>query len=188
MTPSWPERAACVPPHSSRAQSPDRDHPHLVAVLLAEQRHRADRAAPASCGMTSAVTARSSVEHVVDPCLDVGAAPPPAPPRCEAKSKRNRPGAFSEPACVAVSPSASRNALCTMCVAVWAREIAAAALEVDLAERRDARPPTSPRDDPAAVHDQARAPASARRATSTTAPLARRDARPRSASWPPPSA
>ena len=40
------------------------------------------------------------------------------------KSKRNRPGAFSEPAWVAVSPSASRNALCTMWVAVWAREIA----------------------------------------------------------------
>ena len=39
------------------------------------------------------------------------------------KSKRNRPGAFSEPAWVAVSPSASRNALCTMCVAVCAREI-----------------------------------------------------------------
>ena len=39
------------------------------------------------------------------------------------KSKRKRPGAFSDPAWVAVSPSASRNALCTMCVAVWAREI-----------------------------------------------------------------
>ena len=39
------------------------------------------------------------------------------------KSKRNRPGAFSEPAWVAVSPSASRNALCTMWVAVCAREI-----------------------------------------------------------------
>ena len=39
------------------------------------------------------------------------------------KSKRKRPGAFSEPAWVAVSPSASRNALCTMWVAVCAREI-----------------------------------------------------------------
>ena len=39
------------------------------------------------------------------------------------KSNRNRPGAFSEPAWVAVSPSASRNALCTMWVAVCAREI-----------------------------------------------------------------
>ena len=39
------------------------------------------------------------------------------------KSNRNRPGAFSEPAWVAVSPSASRNALCTMWVAVWEREI-----------------------------------------------------------------
>ena len=40
------------------------------------------------------------------------------------KSNRNRPGAFSEPACVAVSPSASRMALCTMCVAVCERLIA----------------------------------------------------------------
>ena len=40
------------------------------------------------------------------------------------KSKRSRPGEFSEPIWVAVSPSASRNALCTMCVAVWARLIA----------------------------------------------------------------
>ena len=48
---------------------------------------------------------------------DVGTAP------VAEKSKRNRPGAFSEPAWVAVSPSASRNALCTMWVAVCAREI-----------------------------------------------------------------
>ena len=41
-----------------------------------------------------------------------------------AKSKRNRPGEFSDPAWVAVSPSASRNALCTMCVAVCEREMA----------------------------------------------------------------
>ena len=39
------------------------------------------------------------------------------------KSNRNRPGEFSEPAWVAVSPSASRNALCTMWVAVCEREI-----------------------------------------------------------------
>ena len=39
------------------------------------------------------------------------------------KSNLKRPGAFSEPACVAVSPNASRNALCTICVAVCAREI-----------------------------------------------------------------
>ena len=34
------------------------------------------------------------------------------------------PGEFSDPAWVAVSPSASRNALCTRWVAVWAREMA----------------------------------------------------------------
>ena len=43
-SPSWPDRAACVPPHSSRAQSPTEIDPHPVAVLLAEQRHRARRA------------------------------------------------------------------------------------------------------------------------------------------------
>ena len=42
----------------------------------------------------------------------------------DGKSKRKRPGEFSEPACVAVSPRISRNALCTMCVAVCALEIA----------------------------------------------------------------
>ena len=39
------------------------------------------------------------------------------------KSKRKRPGEFSDPAWVAVSPSASRNALCTMWVAVCERLI-----------------------------------------------------------------
>ena len=42
----------------------------------------------------------------------------------EGKSKRNRPGEFSEPAWVAVSPRISLKALWTMCVAVCAREIA----------------------------------------------------------------
>ena len=55
------------------------------------------------------------------------------------KSKRNRPGAFSEPAWVAVSPSASRNALCTMCVAVCAREIDRPPLEVDQRVRLERR-------------------------------------------------
>jgi len=38
--PSWPERAACVPPHAGVVA--DLDDPDGVAVLLAEQRHRAD--------------------------------------------------------------------------------------------------------------------------------------------------
>ena len=40
------------------------------------------------------------------------------------KSKRSRPGEFSEPIWVAVSPRISRNALWIMWVAVCAREIA----------------------------------------------------------------
>ena len=40
------------------------------------------------------------------------------------KSNRIRPGEFSEPAWAADSPSAPRNARCTMCVAVCDREMA----------------------------------------------------------------
>ena len=55
------------------------------------------------------------------------------------KSKRKRPGAFSEPAWVAVSPSASRNALCTMWVAGVRRgRSTGAALDVDQGLRADA--------------------------------------------------
>ena len=75
-----------------------------------------------SCDMISACTARSASTRSLtrastSTIADCGTAP------LAEKSNRNRPGAFSEPAWVAVSPSASRNALCTMCVAVWARLI-----------------------------------------------------------------
>ena len=40
------------------------------------------------------------------------------------KSNRSRPGAFSEPACAAASPSAPRRARCTRWVAVCEREMA----------------------------------------------------------------
>ena len=63
--------------------------------------------------MTSAVTAKLSKRSVLTRDstsfnTEIGTAP------VEGKSKRNRPGEFSEPACVAVSPSNSRKALCTM--------------------------------------------------------------------------
>ena len=73
--------------------------------------------------MTSACTARSATSTSLTVCstsasTDAGTAP------VEAKSKRSRPGAFSDPAWVADSPRASRIAWCTRWVAVWAREIA----------------------------------------------------------------
>ena len=50
--PSSPDRLTCVPAHSSRDQSPPiDDDPHLVAVLLAEQRHRAERPRASSIGI-----------------------------------------------------------------------------------------------------------------------------------------
>ena len=47
-TPISAVERTCVPPHSSReyVAVADLDHPHDVAVLLAEQRHRAERPAP----------------------------------------------------------------------------------------------------------------------------------------------
>ena len=69
-----------------------------------------------ACTPRSAST-RSLTRASTSSITDTGTAP------VAEKSKRNRPGAFSEPAWVAVSPSASRNALCTMWVAVCAREI-----------------------------------------------------------------
>ena len=102
------------------------------------------------------------------------------------KSKRKRPGAFSEPACVAVSPSASRNALWTMCVAVWAREIDR---RRSMSTSACAPVPTvtSPLEHLGLVHDQARVIGDCTSSTSTRAPLAS-SITPWSASWPPPSA
>ena len=40
------------------------------------------------------------------------------------KSNRSRPGATSEPACRACSPSSCFNVQCTTCVEVWARAVA----------------------------------------------------------------
>ena len=40
--PMSPVRSTCVPPQSSRGELAHADHAHLVAVLLAEERHRAD--------------------------------------------------------------------------------------------------------------------------------------------------
>ena len=73
--------------------------------------------------MTSARTVRSAASTSLTSCSTSGSTDG-GTAAGEEKSKRNRPGAFSEPAWVAVSPSASRNALCTRWVAVCARLIA----------------------------------------------------------------
>ena len=134
--------------------------------------------------MTCAVTVRSSISSSLTRCstsasTECGTAPG------EAKSKRKRPGEFSEPAWVAVSPSSSRNAWCTMCVAVCAREIAATARDVDLAPRLGAEHDLAVADD-RPVHDQVadrllHVHDLGQRAVAE--PI-----RPWSASWPPPSA
>ena len=74
----------------------DRDHAHLVAVLLAEQRHRAGLRPPRPGVMISACTPRSASTRSLtrastSAITDAGTAP------VAEKSKRNRPGAFSEP-------------------------------------------------------------------------------------------
>ncbi len=110
-----------MPPHSSRAQSPTETTRTSSPYFSPNSAIAPDLTASAWL-MISACTARSSritslTRASTSAITDSGTAP------AAEKSKRNRPGAFSEPAWVAVSPSASRNALCTMCVAVCAREI-----------------------------------------------------------------
>ena len=120
--PSWPERGHV----RAAAQLPrvvaDLDDPDPLAVLLAEQRHRAE---PARLGLRGDERVHLEVadQHLVDLLLDVvqhdgGTAPGVL------KSNRSRPGAFSEPAWVADSPRKLRMVWCTRWVAVCAREIA----------------------------------------------------------------
>ena len=85
--------------------------------------------------------------------------------KCE-KSKRRWSGATSEPVCFTCSPSTSRSARCSRCVAEWfarmrsRRRVVHRELD-DVADRDRARL------DDADVRDEARAPAAARRCTST---------------------
>ena len=57
-----------------------------------------------------------------------------------AKSKRSRSGATSEPFCATWSPSTSRSASCSRCVAEWLARIAGARCVVDLAAPAPRRP------------------------------------------------
>ena len=58
----------------------DGDDADPLAVLLAEERHRAELRRASSMAMTSAVTGQVVEQHGVDPRLDLAHAPPRAPP------------------------------------------------------------------------------------------------------------
>ena len=183
MTPSWPERPAWVPPHSSRAQSPT-EMTRTWSPYFSPNSAIAPDLRASSWVISSACTARSASTRSLTRASTSAIADAGTAPVAE-KSNRKRPGAFSEPAWVAVSPSASRNALCTMWVAVCAR----------LMERR-----RSMSTDACACSPTVTSPESTRAwctimpvigdctsSTSTRAPLAS-SITPWSASWPPPSA
>ena len=109
-------RSTCVPPHSSRAHSPT-ETTLTRSPYFSPNNAIAPDATASACVITSAVTKRSSVSTVLT-LASTSAKTDAGTADGLAKSKRKRPGEFSDPACVAESPSASRNALCTMCVAV----------------------------------------------------------------------
>ena len=120
--PSWPDLATWVPPHSSREYSPTSTirtsvpyfSPNSASAPIArassiEVWYARTLRSSISTRLTSSSTSRRTV---------TGTAPD------EVKSNRSRPGAFSEPAWAADSPSAPRSARCTRWVAVWLREVA----------------------------------------------------------------
>ncbi len=181
--PSWPERAAWVPPQSSRAYSPTSTtrtwSPYFSPNSAIAPIRRAS-----SCVVTNARTSRSA-SAISLICCSTSASTLTGTADGEAKSNRKRPGALSEPAWVADSPSASRSALCTRWVAVWARETDAAPLDVDLGEHGcpvRASPRTT-----RAVCTVRSGSAFCTSVTSSSVPSAS-TRRPASASWPPASA
>ena len=110
-----------MPPQSSRAQSPT-ETTRTWSPYFSPNSAIAPDLRASSWVMISACTPRSASTRSLTRASTSAIADGGTAPVAE-KSNRNRPGAFSEPAWVAVSPSASRNALCTMWVAVCARLI-----------------------------------------------------------------
>ena len=140
-----------MPPQSSRAQSPTETTRTWSPYFSPNSAIAPDLTASAWV-ITSACTSRSSritalTRASTSTITESGTAP------VAEKSKRKRPGAFSEPAWVAVSPSASRNALWTMWVAVWAREMDARRSRSTSDWAREARRDLA-RQDGRAVHDE----------------------------------
>ncbi len=121
--PMSPVARTWVPPHSSWLTSAHGDHAHRVAVLLAEERHRAggDRLVRAlHLGRHRDVGQDVLVDQVLDRRARSSA---DSAVKC-AKSKRSRSGATSEPACLTCAPSVCRSAACSRWVAVWLRRVA----------------------------------------------------------------
>ena len=118
-----PVRETCVPPQNSRERA-DVEHAHLVAVLLAEQHHRArllrlldrhDLRARRRVLQDLGVHPRF---HLADLARRSSA--------CRARSRsascRRRP---ASPFCCTCAPSTSRSALCMRCVTEWLRMVRA---------------------------------------------------------------
>ncbi len=146
-TPTWPERCAWVPPHSSRAQSPT-DTTRTRSPYFSPNSAMAPAARACSCVMYLACTARSSASTSLTRA-STSAMHRGGHGRGRTGS-RSGSGRASSP-----SPSGSRSrraprgsALCTRCVAVCAREIARR-------RARSTRPTTGLPDDRLAAQDPA---------------------------------
>ena len=95
-TPSWPERSTWVPPHSSRAQSPTLTT-RTTSPYFSPNKAIAPISLAWACDILSATTSRLSKSKVftrdsTSSNTDAETAP------VAGKSKRKRPGEFSEPA------------------------------------------------------------------------------------------
>ena len=99
-----------MPPQSSRAQSPT-ETTRTSSPYFSPNSAIAPGRPRLVLGHDLGAHVEVGGEHLVDLLLDVAQHRRRAPPTGEAKSNRNRPGAFSEPAWVAVSPSACAERL-----------------------------------------------------------------------------
>ncbi len=181
--PSWAVLCTWVPPHSSLEKSP-------MVTTRTRSPYFSPNSAMAPCFlassmlMTSAVTSSSRARISLIFC-STSLRTVPGTAVGEPKSKRKRPGAFSEPAWAAVGPSASRSAWWVRWVALWARAMARRRL-TSMTAYAEAPTVTSPTwTVPLCTVTPGTGCWTSR--TSTTAPLSRR-MRPVSGCCPPPSA
>ena len=121
------------------ARRADVEHAHFVAVLLAEQHHRA--------GLLRLVDRhharlrRGVVEHLgVDDLLDAADLARRSSARCARSRSASCRGRPASPSAARAAPSTSRSALCIRCVAEWLRIVRAARRVVDLRGHRVADP------------------------------------------------
>ena len=95
----------------------DLDDAHDLAVLLAEERHRAELPRLGDRRLERADRQRRE-DLLVDDPLDAARSSAVRACGC-VKSKRSLSGRTAEPACLTWSPRTSRRAWCSRCVAVW---------------------------------------------------------------------